>query len=172
MGGRGLGGGGEFEDGLNRGKQSLKRKMTILWQPFHSVFALPSVGHPIRICDYFIATEYREKKMKKERCRSGHKLIKCRLLRYMKNCTCFKTMQKVERNGMLQSAICGTLIIKENWRQQEKKNWRNEINEGSFEVFNSNAWIIQIYYQVKNCSNFAMFNLRLPLDQALLMCEI
>ena len=81
-------------------------------------------------------------------------------------------MQKVERNGMLQSAICGTLIIKENWRQQEKKNWRNEINEGSFEVFNSNAWIIQIYYQVKNCSNFAMFNLRLPLDQALLMCEI
>ena len=86
-------------------------------------------------------------------------------------------MQKVERNGMLQSAICdksvcGTLIIKENWRQQEKKNWRNEINEGSFEVFNSNAWIIQIYYQVKNCSNFAMLNLRLPLDQALLMCEI
>lgn len=38
---------------------------------------------------------------------------------------------------MLQSAICGTLIIKENWRQQEKKNWRNEINEGSFEVLNS-----------------------------------
>ena len=52
--------------------------------------------------------------MKKERCRSGHKLIKCSLLRYMKNYTCFKTMQKVERNGMLQSAICGTLIIKEN----------------------------------------------------------
>ena len=86
-------------------------------------------------------------------------------------------MQTVERNGMLYSAICdksvwGTLIIKENWRQQEKKNWRNEINEGSFEVFNSNPWIIQIYYQVKNCSNFAMLNLRLALDEALLMCEI